>query len=123
MSENTNTTDVSTEIAPLVINEPVETEQTEAPQYPNLTPFQACMVARKVLDNPNYQPQTFYTMAKSGAIASNYAEFTARGGRGHGLKVMFDGSAFAEWLKAAKAGTASTGSRQSIESLAEAFEV
>jgi hypothetical protein len=141
MSENT--TDVSTEIdddnakiqamidadtetlgtkAETDEDDAAEVNASEVPEMDDLTPFQAAKVASLVLGR-ELAPQGFYTMAKSHSIASNYDEYQARGGRGKGLKVKFDGKAFATWLKNVQAGggTVSIGGKVDYAALAAKF--
>ncbi|SRR5216684_4706776 len=68
----------------------------------DLTPYAAMMITNIMFAknhiNVELDPQPFYGYAKSGTIASNYKQFKAAGGKGHGIKVMFDGESFNKWL-------------------------
>jgi hypothetical protein len=97
-------------------------EDVETPVLPDLTPFKAAGVASIKLGK-DITPQSMYNLAKSGAIKSNYEQFRTAGGRGHGIKVMCDGTDFLRWLRAAKAGTATVSTRETAEQLAAKFDV
>jgi hypothetical protein len=102
--------------------EVAETEATENTPHSDVTPFQAAGVASKILGK-DITPQSMYGLAKNKTIAGNYDEYLAAGGRGHGIKVMFDGEAFFAWLKAAKAGNVQSAGRRSLDSLVDEFAV
>jgi hypothetical protein len=94
----------------------------ETAEVPDLTPFRAAGVAELKLGK-TITPQSMYGLAKSGAIKSNYAEYQAAGGRGHGIKVIFDGTDFLRWLREAKAGKVTTSTRMTAAELADKFDV
>lgn len=88
--------------------------------FTNLTPYAAALVATEVLGR-DVTPQSMYTMAKSGSIASNYETYKAAGGRGSGVKVQFVGAAFKLWLDAQLNGVSTSGGKVSLQALIAEF--
>jgi hypothetical protein len=96
-------------------------------QYTNVTPYKGANILNAILkargDSRSVTQQSMYTLAKNGAIDSNYKEFVAAGGKGNGTvgKVRFDGDAFKEWMDKYLSGTDTSVGQNSLEDLVAEF--
>jgi hypothetical protein len=97
-----------------------QNETTENFQLGPITPYYFQEVATDVLGR-DFPPQTFYGYARSGAIASNYQQWLADGGKKSGYKVLLDGDAATEWLKGNLNGTITTPGKPDTKAIAAQF--
>jgi hypothetical protein len=106
------------------MSENTTTDQTGTDQeqaFDDLTPYAASRVA-SLVTGKKYTEQSFYGYARTGAIASNYDQWNADGGKKSGYKVEFNGEAFAQWLKGVQSGRIRPSGRNvDYAALADAF--
>jgi hypothetical protein len=123
MSEQSSSTNVQATDNETAQVENGQVEETEEPEYSNLTPYAASKVAQSVLGSKfgKQTEQTYYGYARSGRIASNYQEWLAKGGKKSGFKVELEGPAFMQYLRDVASGKIKPSTRTDYDALAEEF--